>query len=49
MPGLTSPCLADEDDENEEEKYEESILGSDEDKSGSEDEVFDEPVRPKST
>ncbi|NXX47244.1 CFA44 protein, partial [Tricholaema leucomelas] len=39
---------ADEDDENEEEKDEESILGTDEEKSGSEDEVFDESVRPKS-
>ncbi|NXR13167.1 CFA44 protein, partial [Semnornis frantzii] len=38
---------ADEDNENEEEKDEESILGTDE-KSGSEDEVFDEPIRPKS-
>ncbi|NXF94494.1 CFA44 protein, partial [Eubucco bourcierii] len=39
---------AGEDDENGEEKDEESILGTDEEKSGSEDEVFDESIRPKS-
>ncbi|NXT95502.1 CFA44 protein, partial [Anhinga rufa] len=38
---------ADEDDENEEENDEESSLGIDEEKSGSEDEVFDDSVCPK--
>ncbi|NWH19501.1 CFA44 protein, partial [Grus americana] len=38
---------ADEEDENEEENNEESSLGTDEENSGSEDEVFDDSVCPK--
>lgn len=41
--------LPDEEDENEEENAEEPTLGTDEENSGSEDEVFDDSVCPKST
>lgn len=44
-----SHCLIpDEDEESEEESEEESSLESDEEESGSEDEVFDDSVCPKS-